>query len=353
MALSDLISSISGPPKLPDPNTTDYGLSTDGSNYYFQRQWSLTLGAKDSTFSSISSKFPSTTFQTKSYTSQVSLGFNALGQKQSRQGGLKIIFDIEKNSVSSSNKSKIQIYNLNQDSRKLFVKDVLIKLDAGYNGLIDSIFFGNSVARVSTERKGPDFVTTFELGDGERELYTGFINDSFPPATPVSFVVQALLAELDLSKGNIFSLPVGVYNNGYVAIGSIKQNLDRILDANGLQWHVSNGKVNIYPKTSGNAQTAIVINQATGMIGTPSQGEGGDNIVQFTSLLNPGLVPGQAVSLTSENFNGVYSIRNCHFEGDTHGNKWQVSCECALLPNASIGGVLSAGASLFSTAATA
>jgi hypothetical protein len=94
-----------------------------------------------------------------------------------------------------------------------------------------------------------------------------------------------------------------------------------------LEWNVTNGLLNIYPIKQTNGVEAQLISLETGMIGVPSTN---NDILQFTSLLNPKLLPGTPISLVSENksLNGFYKIRKSHFEGDSHDQKWQVTCEC-------------------------
>jgi hypothetical protein len=251
---------------------------------------------------------------------------------------LRIIFEVEKSLFSSSNKAKIQVYNFNDHSRENYVKGVPISLKAGYaKDVIDFIFVGGTkgrASRVSHERKGADVITTFECGDGEATLTNAVLDRSFPPGTPVSLIVDRLLEALGISEVSRLAevekiLTTRVYTNGYAINGSVKKSLDKVLLAVGLTWSIQNGEVQILVKGKDAGHQAIKVDRTTGLIGVPSSGSGGDNIVKFTSLLNPRLIPGSLVFLNSILVKGIFVVKTAKFEGDSHGPKWQVTCECA------------------------
>lgn len=251
---------------------------------------------------------------------------------------LRLTFDIEKNSFSTPNKAKIGVYNLNADARSTYLKGSSLVLKAGYGSSpasqqdllqIPILFSGIVSGQVKDERKGADIITTFECGSGEQQLLTSFINQTFPPSTSVASIITVLISALGLPAGFISGIPAtAIYNQGIVLSGGVKASLDAITRTYGLQWFVQNGSVNILPIGTGLTSAAIAVSQETGLIGVPSNGDGGDNIVTFTSLLNPKLLPGVHVFLKSRYFNGIYTIQKSHFEGDSHDSKWQVNCEC-------------------------
>jgi hypothetical protein len=72
--------------------------------------------------------------------------------------GLRVSFEIEKTSESTSNKAKIMIYNLNEDNRAFFESESLsVILSAGYKGIygtspIVQQLFSGDIIRTTTKK---------------------------------------------------------------------------------------------------------------------------------------------------------------------------------------------------------
>lgn len=246
------------------------------------------------------------------------------GQTGFKYTVLKTVFDIDKTAISSSNKAKIDLYNLNDISRKnLEQKGLQVQLQAGYKGLIETLFVGN-VAKTSSMRKGPDIITTIESGDGEKELAIAYFNKSYPPGTRYVTMIQDLAGALGVDIGTVLGIQDMVYNSGITLSGPVKFSLDKLLKRQALEWSIQNNALTIIPLTAHNGDQAIVLSQTSGLIGIPTQKDSG---VEFIALLNPKILPGSCVQIVSNHVNGFYKVKRAHFEGDSHGQKWQVSCE--------------------------
>lgn len=241
---------------------------------------------------------------------------------------LRVVFDIEKNNYSSSNKAKIDVYNFDLTSRQRFVKGSLLTLDAGYVGQIETIFRGN-VVRVTTERNGSETITSFECGDGERAMAYGIFSKSYPPGATYKQILQDICTELKnngVGIGLVLSFPPNSFNSGVTFNGTIKDALDYLTNNIGYSWSIQNGQVQIIPNVGFDGEQAIFISEETGMIGVPSQGA---DFVQFSSLLNPKIAPDCRIALSSQAILGDFKVNKAKYEGDSHSmNKWTVSCEC-------------------------
>lgn len=257
------------------------------------------------------------------FTRQWAVSIGTQGQTGSLYPNLHTTFDIEKTSISTSNKAKIALYNLNKTSRIKFVKGMFIQLQAGYQGLIETLYVGD-IVRATSERKKGDIITTFECGDAERQLINAHFDGSYPAGVKVVQIIQDVAKALGVNVGTVIGIQDISYNAGFSASGSCKHILDRVLANMNLEWSIQNGYLQILPKKAHNGEEAIVISKETGMIGVPSQGT---DCYTFDALLNPKLMPGQPVQIISETVNGFFKIRKAHFEGDTRGNKWNVKCE--------------------------
>lgn len=254
---------------------------------------------------------------------------------------LRVRFEIDKTMYGSSpNHSKIEIFNLSIQSRSSIKKGYLLSLQAGYNQLLGTIFTGN-VFLTKTERNGAEIISNFECLDGGSAILLARLDKSYGEGVKIVDILQDVAKAMHLTTtfqpvgvniGTILGLPNLTYNKNFMAVGPCKDTLDKVLKPLGLEWTVDNGNLNIIPKKNFDGNTAIIVSTETGMIGVPSQNE---YYTQFTSLLNPKLIPGALIQLISENktVNGFYKIRRSKYEGDSHDNKWQVTCEATVMPN--------------------
>lgn len=285
--------------------------------YLFNRAWAFTIGLPGQ--------------PGKSYSS-----FSINGQPPSP---LRVVFDIDKSSASTSNKAKIEVYNFNTISRINYRKGYQIQLQAGYEGLVSTIYLGDipqgpcgSISR----RKGADIITAFECGTAERQLVYSHFDQSYPPGTNVVQILQDLANALEVSLGIVIGLKTQIFNAGFACTGSIKHSIDKLLKNQGVEWHIDNNSLQILPIGAHSGDTAIVLSNQTGpgqpgltgLVGIPSQGDG---FITFDALINPKLVPGCLVQVLSETINGFFKVRRAHFKGDTHGPSWIVSCEAVTI----------------------
>lgn len=273
---------------------------------------------------------------------------------------LRVSFDIEKRLAGTSNKSKIEIFNLAAQNRGKIQPGYLLTLQAGYRGLMDTIFVGNvDVKGAVSDRKGADIVTTLECGEGESSIVMARLDQTFPPGTTLAKVLAAIATAMSVSDivtdsgvgfGSVVGIPNQSFSRGLTLHGSCKDSLDKITKTYGLRWSVQNGNLNILPVGSTLQQTAILVQsgattdpstgvtvfdpkKCTGLIGVPSAMMG--NMAKFTTLLNPKIIPGSLVKLVCEDLtlNGFYKIMVAKYQGDTHQNKWQIECEAVRQTN--------------------
>lgn len=240
----------------------------------------------------------------------------------------RLNFTVEKDESGNANKAKINIYNLSEDTKTFLERDNLVVfLNAGYAGGISNLFFGD-LQRFDEKRNGPDIITTLECGDAENILREANIQIGLGKnATNIQVINQAI-AKLKLSKGFQATIPEIKFANGYSFSGQVKTLLNEMMEMVNLKWSIQNGELQILGETQSDFQTAVLLNQNSGLIGTPTKSKDG---VEFISLLNPEIRPGRAVVLESKRFlNGsgaTVKVNKTVFTGDTHEGAWQVKCE--------------------------
>lgn len=245
------------------------------------------------------------------------------GETGNKYTGLRVTFDIEKTSDPNPNKAKIEVYNLSAQSRQIFQKGFQIRVDAGYQNNIETLYIGD-IVKVTSKRTDTSIVTTFECGDSERQLINAHFDRSYGAGTTNVAVLQDLANALGVSVGSVLGLPKVVYNTGISFTGSVKRAIERLTKGLGLEFSVQNGVLQIIPQTAHNGEEAIILSQDSGLIGVPSQGDG---FVQFSCLLNPRLKPTTPIQITSQTINGFFKVRKTKIEGDTHGDKWDIQGE--------------------------
>ncbi len=247
-----------------------------------------------------------------------------------KYAGFRITFEVEKTSESAPNPAKVSIYNLSKSSRaELEAKGLTMILNVGYSGIgqgdpiLSQLFIGD-VKKVLTTRQGPDVVTTLEAGDGEVAIKEVHVEQSFAPFTPVQSIIGSLADKLGLAVGTIVPGVAQLFENGFSMSGLASDNLDKLTSKLGLEWHVTDGELNVLDPALPTAEPAVLLTKDTGLIGVPSKREEG---VEFASLLNPAIKPGRLVSLISEQITGAFRPRKCRYKGDTHGGDWNVTVE--------------------------
>jgi len=238
---------------------------------------------------------------------------------------LHITFEIQKIAQGAANKGTITLFNISQKLRTSLVRGYQLSLSAGYLGLMGLLIDG-TVFKATSQRQGPDVITTLDIIDGLKALLYSPFDRPYPKGTHLSTILSDVAKAMDVLPGTIMGLPNKTFGRGFVAHGLCRDILETLLKPYGLEAQINNGKLNILPRAATLGTAAIVLSPQTGLLGVPSVGQ---TSVSFEAMLNPRLVPGQMVQLITANTNttGFFKIRSSKMTGDTHGDKWAVACE--------------------------
>lgn len=254
---------------------------------------------------------------------------------------LKITFKVEKTSESSPNTMTLGLYNLAPATAALCkTKGNAVILRCGYEGNIPLVFSGD-ISKCTTEKSGPDVITTIEAGDGQLSLGTSNIDASFAPGATVESIFNQVVGSFGVGLGPIIGVPNEKVNNGMVVSGDSKKVMDDLTKKHNLEWSIQDGQVQVHPKNQPVYSTAVFLDSESGLIGSPKSVKilkasqdplldpalNKDAGVQFKSLLNPKLKPGQLVKLNGVNVKGLYTVRKVTHSGDTWGTSWESDCE--------------------------
>jgi hypothetical protein len=248
--------------------------------------------------------------------------------------GLRFSFSVEKTLTGEPNTCKLTIYNLNATSRgKIKTKGDVLILKAGYEEGQGVIFIGN-VTKVFHERQGPDWVTSIEASDGLAAIKDTQVSKSWAPGTTGQSIVEdiaktfsgggvkAVIGEI---KGNMSEQ----FANGFSVSGLAKNVMDKMGGKFNFDWSFQDGTLQVIPRTEASSETAVVLSQKTGMIGSPAQTEEG---VKVKSLMNISVKPGRLVSIKdSPIVTGYFKVSKVNHSGDTHGTEWYTDIEAVTL----------------------
>lgn len=259
--------------------------------------------------------------------------------------GLRINFKVEKSLVGYPNLANIKIYNLSESNRnKIEEVDLKIQLFAGYEDVSNLLLFDGDVINVVHMKNGTDWISEIFAQDGAKILNSSTINKTLPAGTTTEQIYNELISQMDgISKG----ITEGIRNclSGKQSLlrslqlsGNIKDWLDKIAKDCGFEYSINEG---IIETTQTNIPLSdvppVIINQGSGMIGSPEKTEIGINV---KNLLLPELKLGRTVKVESisEKINignlffrkapairnqGTYRIDKLTHIGDTHDNPWE------------------------------
>lgn len=255
---------------------------------------------------------------------------------------LRIKFDITKTLLSIPNLCKIELFNPNDTTLSaLQDKDTKIILNAGYEDN-KSLLFKGEIRNVFQVRQDVDRIVTIYAGDGERDWRNSFFNKTYSENVNIKTIIQDIFNSFkDTSIGIVDGLPDIVDKlRGQTLSGSSKELLDMYASEYGFEWSIQDGEITVSSEDKFLEENEVIlINSATGMIGSPTVTEIGADV---NTLLNPKLLPNFGFKIESVNAvlqlgnlffrdikrttaEGVYKIQEVNFKGDSREGEWMSS----------------------------
>lgn len=254
---------------------------------------------------------------------------------------LDVTFNVAKSTSREPNTAEIRVINLSRESRSRLesAEDPVVVLRAGYeaDGDPPPVIFAGAARRIYSVREGLEIVTTIQSSDSGREIQTARMSRSYPPGTRAFVVLRDAVEALGIGRGNIADFETtyvarngaAVFPSGYTADGPARRIVQDLTRAAGLRWSVQNGSLQILRAGQALQATALRLEAASGLVGTPTRGERGK--AAATVLLQPGVEPGRRVVLASDTIRGDYEVRQAVLKGATAGAEWYATLELAPL----------------------
>lgn len=253
---------------------------------------------------------------------------------------LRMAFKIVKKLQKNPNTAEVVIYNLAPQSRALVEKKPLhIRLDAGYGGTVHRLWTGDMTFS-SSRYDNVDWITTIEIANGERAFNHARVNRSFRKTQGgtgtntmdvVNEVAKSMEMPVTVPADVKAELTKAELKHGMTLRGPARKSLDKVLKSRGLEWSIQDGQIQILRPEQLRADQAHLVNQSTGLIGTPEYNApkkpGEKAVLKLKMLLHAGLVPGQKIKVESESITGVFRLEAVTHSGDTFTNDFYSDIE--------------------------
>ena len=253
--------------------------------------------------------------------------------------GVRISFDIEMNDNRTTNTGNIDIYNLSQETIGLLEqKDASCILKIGYDDKeLSTLFIGN-IVEFEHEFTGSDTITKVTCKDGYIPLTEKKLSLSFAADSTSKQIIDKIVSELNLTKGDYSKIPSYVYKQGFSFVGSPGRALELVLSRIGYEWTIVNNVLVISKENESNNQTIMqLLSAETGLLDKPKRFKDKQIRIiktsttkknklldgwKIKSLIIPSIQPKSLIKVESEELNGIFLVKTVRFTGDTHGNSW-------------------------------
>lgn len=265
---------------------------------------------------------------------------------ESKEGAnFRIIFDIDVSVSNAVSKADIRIYNLREDTG--LSQGQTIQLKAGYRDKSDTIFSG-IITNTYKERQGPDIATRILCRSGAALDNRGSANSTYGAGVRITEILEDLARQwplaLEIDKEQFKDDPP--MSSGYAAQGDIPQALDSLASQFDFSWTQQLGALVIEKNDAERKTDVFDVNLLNGMVGMPEVTRGPSGMgVYVTTRLNPYIRVNSRINVQArfstyntgnqfwvENEEGLtaygeYNVFRMTYEGDSHGDAWNVSID--------------------------
>ena len=206
----------------------------------------------------------------------------------------------------------ITILNLAQATRATLTEDTKrVAISGGYD--IEALMFIGDIQSVVNMKKGTEWITTITAGDGENVRRQAIMDKTYNEPVQLRTLAQDLAFALGEAEAELIEV-TDAYITGRPStyFGSAENELNKLAEAEGLQWSIQDDHVVINAVGTGRTMLAYDIRAETGMIDTPQWLNAGVQSVAgvetprerilVKSLLLPSLKPLDLVSVKSGGF---------------------------------------------------
>lgn len=256
---------------------------------------------------------------------------------------LRIRFDVRRSDSPTPASADLRITNPSpqtaEAARKEFTRLVL---QAGYQDNVATIFEGGITQMRFSRENATDSLLDIMASDGGEAHDYAVINKTLAAGHGLRDQLDACLAALapfGITAGTIADLGGATMPRAAVLFGMVRDHLRNIAQAADCSWSIAGGRLTFVKNEEYIPGTAILVNRATGLIGTPSRTIEG---VEVRTLLNPQIQPGRrlqldqgagalqaaAASTAAMADDGLYKVLSVHHSGDTRDTPYYTDAVC-------------------------
>lgn len=237
----------------------------------------------------------------------------------------KIKFEVEKwSNTGEGSTGKIDLYNISDTNiANIRTQGTTVRLNAGYGDDTPMLCFGTAYV-APTRLEGSDHVTSIEIIEAGLAFDQTTVSLNLGPNSTNQQAMTIILNQLyaaGIVKGLVQSLPQLTFNKGLHFSGMAKNILYRLCHQVNYTFAISNGVIDVVPRSVGTNNQVFLLSPTSGLIGIPTpnvESIGDFSMYEFKSLLNARLSPTNLIKVQSKYVkNGFYQIFSIKHTGDT------------------------------------
>lgn len=258
---------------------------------------------------------------------------------------LHITFEVRNATTQALKFAKILIYNLADETANTIQNEFTrVELSVGYGDDVGLIFQGQIAIVKRGKLNATDTFVEITAQDGDAAYNHSVSNRTLAKGWTPDQLYGALLQDLQaygITAGYKPTFTSFAAARGMACYGMTRDYLRDLASQQGCEWSIEDGKLNFLPLTSYMPGQAVVLNSATGMIGTPIQTTGG---IEVRCLLNPLIKAGGQIAIDNSSLatmnqrtpilgqpikvvagtdrDGRYKALCVSHRGDTRGQEW-------------------------------
>lgn len=249
-------------------------------------------------------------------------------------------FSVSMGLWNASNTISISFYNLSPELQAKLWKDrgdysrfVRMEFSAGYADNTPLIFKGEFMYCYTEKPSGStDYITTTQAQSSLDFYADTFVNYTFFEGTDLKNIIATLTSESKNTFTGFISPKIPPTKRARTFIGQPYDLLKR--EYSGYQIFIDNEELNILDENEVIPGEIQVITAESGLLGSPRRS---DELVEVTTLFEPGLKAGQAIQILSDSlpqFNQYYKIQSVKHQGVISGSvasKVTTTCSLSML----------------------
>ncbi len=169
------------------------------------------------------------------------------------------------------NESEIKIWNLSSKTIRLFKRNSVVIINAGYSGDIGTILYGY-ISNVATVHEGVDKITTIHVLDSGDLSKWDIKEKAYAKGVKASYILKDLAKHISLPIAQ-FELTQDVkYQDGYTAKGKLLDIMKKVAGDAKTECYINKNKLYIRNLKRG-ADDLFSLSVSTGFIGSPESFE--------------------------------------------------------------------------------